>query len=50
MMFNVCQILLTITIDTLDKYVYTLDILAANIKHSTYGADHGKSICGKKEW
>ena len=50
MMFNVCQILITVTLDTLDKLVYTLDTIATNIKQSSYGVDHGKSICGKKEW
>lgn len=48
MMFNVCQILITITLDTLDMMIYTLDMIVANIEQSTYGGDHGKSICGKK--
>jgi hypothetical protein len=48
-MFNVCQIFITITLDTLDNMVYTLDILAANIKQKTYGGNHGKSIHGENE-
>ena len=48
-MFNVCQILITITLDTLDKVVYTLDMIVTNIEQSTYGGDHGKSICGENE-
>ena len=32
------------TLDTLDKTVYTLDILDSNIGHITYGGDHGNSI------
>jgi hypothetical protein len=34
-MSNVCQIITDITIDTLDKSSYTLDILATNIEHET---------------
>ena len=49
-MFNVCQILLSITLDTLDKVVYTLDMIATNIEQSTYGGNHGKSVYGEKEW
>mgnify|MGYP006957794283 CR=1 FL=1 len=48
-MFNVCQIIFVITLDTLDNMVYTLDILATNIKESTYGGNHGKSIDGENE-
>ena len=32
-MSNVCQIIIDITIDTLDKLGYTLDILVTNIEH-----------------
>jgi hypothetical protein len=39
----------SITLDTLDKMVYTLDILETNIEQLTCGADHGKSIYGEKE-
>jgi hypothetical protein len=49
-MFNVCQIYYAITLDTLDIKVYTLDIVAANIERQTYGGNHGKSICGEKEY
>ena len=45
----VCQILLTITLDTLDMMVYTLDMIATSIEQSTYGGDHGKSIHGENE-
>jgi hypothetical protein len=45
-MFNVCQIYFTITLDTLDIKVYTLDIHDANIKYIVYGGNHGKSIHG----
>ena len=48
-MSNVCQIFIYITLDTLDNMVYTLDILATNIKRSTYGGNHGKSIDGENE-
>ena len=48
-MFNVCQIYFTITLDTLDIKVYTLDILASNIEQETYGGNHGKSIDGESE-
>src|SRR5688572_6994224 len=34
-MSNVCQIITDITIDTLDKSSYTLDILVTNIEHET---------------
>ena len=43
-MSNVCQIIYFKTLDTLDKMVYTLDILAANIEQATYGGDHGNRI------
>ena len=49
MMFNVCQIFITITLDTLDIMVYTLDILDTNIEHIIYGGNHGKSIDGENE-
>jgi hypothetical protein len=45
-MFNVCQILLTITLDTLDIMVYTIDIHDANIEHIIHGGNHGKSVHG----
>ena len=48
-MSSVCQILITITLDTLDKVVYTLDMIATSIEQSTYGEDHGKSIHGENE-
>jgi hypothetical protein len=48
-MFNVCQIYYTITLDTLDNMVYTLDTLAANSGQITYGGNHGKSIDGENE-
>ena len=31
-MFNVCRIIMSITLDTLDIYVYTLDVHAPNIE------------------
>ena len=43
-MFSVCQIYFSITLDTLDINVYTLDILATNSQRETYGGHHGKSI------
>ena len=49
MMSNVCQIIIAITLDTLDNMVYTLDILATNIKQATYGGTHGNSIDGENE-
>jgi len=48
-MFNVCQIFIDITLDTMDNMVYTLDIHDANIEHSIHGGDHGKSIHGGNE-
>jgi hypothetical protein len=48
-MSSVCQIIIAITLDTLDKKVYTLDVLETNIEQLTYGADHGKSIYREKE-
>lgn len=46
-MSNVCQINIDITLDTLDNMVYTLDVHATNIKHKTYGGNHGKRIDGE---
>jgi hypothetical protein len=48
-MSNVCQIYTTITLDTLDNMVYTLDIHGANIEHIIHGGNHGKSIHGENE-
>jgi hypothetical protein len=48
-MSNVCQIFITITLDTLDKMIYTLDIHDANIGHIIHGGNHGKSIHGENE-
>jgi hypothetical protein len=48
-MFNVCQILFALTLDTLDNMVYTLDIHDANIEHIIHGGNHGKSIHGENE-
>ncbi len=48
-MSNVCQIFTSITLDTLDNTVYTLDIHVANIKQETYGENHGKRINGENE-
>jgi hypothetical protein len=48
-MSNVCQIYFKITLDTLDKMIYTLDILITNIKQKTYGGSHGKSVDGENE-
>ena len=48
-MFNVCQIFIDITLDTLDIKVYTLDILAAKNEQETYGGNHGKSSNGEQE-
>ena len=48
-MFNVCQIFIDITLDTMDNMVYTLDIHDASIEHSIHGGDHGKSIHGGNE-
>ena len=48
-MSNVCQIFISITLDTLDSMVYTLDILVANIEQKTYGGNHGKRIDGESE-
>jgi hypothetical protein len=48
-MSSVCQIIITITLDTLDKKVYTLDILETNIEQLTCRTDHGKSFYGGKE-
>jgi hypothetical protein len=39
----------TITLDTLDNMLYTLDILDANIRHEADGGDHDKSIEGESE-
>ena len=49
MMSNVCQIIYNITLDTLDKKAYTLDILVTNSEQATYGGNHGKSIDGENE-
>jgi hypothetical protein len=38
-----------ITLDTLDKIVYTLDVLDANIEHKIWGGNHGKSAGGENE-
>jgi len=43
-MFNVCQILITITLDTLDMMIYTLDMIATNIERKTEGGHHGKCV------
>ena len=48
-MFNVCQIYLAITLDTLDIKVYTLDTHDANIERIIHGGNHGKSIRGGNE-
>ena len=48
-MSNVCQIYYTITLDTLDNMVYTLDILATNSQRETEGGHHGKSFDGGNE-
>ena len=48
-MSNVCQIFINITLDTLDKLVYTLDILGTNIERLIYGGNHGNSIDGENE-
>ncbi len=48
-MFNVCQILFEITLDALDRMVYTVDIHDANIEHIIHGGNHGKSIRGGNE-
>jgi hypothetical protein len=48
-MSNVCQIFTAITLDTLDRKVYTLDILVANGEQATYGGNHGKSGDGENE-
>jgi hypothetical protein len=48
-MFNVCQIFIDITLDTMDKVDYTLDIHDANIEHIIHGGNHGKSIHGGNE-
>jgi hypothetical protein len=48
-MFNVCQIFITVTLDTYDNMVYTLDIHDANIEQIVYGGNHGKSIHGGNE-
>jgi len=49
MMSNVCQILITITLDTLDIMVYTLDILVTNSEQTTNGDNHGNSIDRENE-
>jgi hypothetical protein len=41
-MFNVCQILFTMTLDTLDIMVYTLDILDTNSGRNTMGGSYGR--------
>ena len=48
-MSNVCQIIIIITLDTLDSIDYTLDIHDAYIEHIIHGGNHGKSIHGGNE-
>ena len=42
-MSKVCQILIEITLDTLDILSYTLDILVTNIEPQSNGGHHGES-------
>jgi hypothetical protein len=48
-MSNVCQIIIAITLDTLDNTVYTLDIHDTYIEQKNFGGDHGKSVDGENE-
>ena len=48
-MFNVCQIFIDITLDTMDNMVYTLDIHDANIEHVIHEGNHGKSMHRENE-